>query len=88
MKLICLSNSFLSPQKATSVSGRVMLFTETMTIYPEHHINTINTVRAEVEGFSIRAGGKYSNSEVNHSAPSNTKVKNEWRYASTPPYMP
>ena len=65
-----------------------MLFTETMTIYPEHHINTINTVRAEVEGFSIRAGGKYSNSEVNHSAPSNTKVKNEWRYASTPPYMP
>jgi len=76
-------NLCLPPQKATSVSCRVMLLTETMILYPEDRINSINTVRARGGGFNIRAGGKYSNCQADHSAPSEAKFKNECRYTST-----
>jgi len=77
---------FLPSPRATSVSGRVMLLTETMTLHPEAHINSINTVRAKRGGgVNIKAGGKYSNCQADLSAPSDAKIKNEWRYISTPP---
>jgi len=75
---------FLPPPKANSVSGLEMLLTETMTLHPEDHINSINTVRAKGGGSNMTAGGKYSTCQAYHSAPYDAKVKNEWRYISTP----
>jgi len=62
-----------------------MLLTETITLYPKGHINTINTVRERGGEVNIRAGDKHIDCESDHSAPSDSKVKNEWRYTSTPP---
>jgi len=62
-----------------------MLLTETMTLYPEYHINSINTVRAKGGCFNIRAGGKNSNCQADHSSPSDAKFKNEWSYTSILP---
>jgi hypothetical protein len=62
-----------------------MKLTETMTLYPEDHINSINTVSAKGGSSNVRAGGKYRNCQADHPAPSDAKVKNEWRYTSTPP---
>ena len=37
---------------------------------------------------TFRGGGKPPGSVFDHSPPRSAQIKNEWRYTSTPPYMP
>jgi len=80
------SNSFLTLTESNFRfrSGNAVNWNNDSSPWSSHKQHK-HCAREKGGGVNIKAGGKYSNCQADLSAPSDAKIKNEWRYISTPP---